>query len=142
MRHPCANCSSPCWASSWWCSPWHPRSCSRVNGVRMPLPDGFRIVSGGQTGVDLAALDAAIELNIPHGGWCPRGRKNEEGVIPEKYALQSLNGGYLARTRANVRDSDATLVLTWGKPTGGTAKTIAACQEFGRPHLVVDFLAN
>jgi hypothetical protein len=108
----------------------------------MALPEGFQVVSGGQTGVDLGALDAAIDLGIPYGGWCPRDGQNEDGPIPEVYGLRRHRGGRLARTKANVRDSDATLVLTWGKPTGGTAQTIKAAKADGKPFLVVDFLAE
>jgi hypothetical protein len=72
-----------------------------------------RIISGGQTGVDRAALDAAIELGIPHGGWCPKRRLAEEGKIPEVYNLKETpSGTYKERTIFNVRDSYATLIIT------------------------------
>lgn len=96
------------------------------------------IVSGGQTGVDRGALDAALEVNSPCGGWCPQGRLAEDGTIPKRYPLADLPGGYLQRTRKNVEDSDGTLVLIFGKATGGTARTIEVCQRIGRPHLVID----
>jgi hypothetical protein len=96
------------------------------------------IVSGGQTGVDRGALDAAIEVNSPCGGWCPEGRLAEDGTIPMRYPLTDLPGGYLKRTRKNVEDSDGTLILTFGEATGGTARTIEVCQRIGRPHLVID----
>jgi predicted Rossmann fold nucleotide-binding protein DprA/Smf involved in DNA uptake len=97
------------------------------------------IVSGGQTGVDRAALDVALELGIPCGGWCPRGRLAEDGPIPARYPLrESASPDYAERTRLNVRDSDATLVLTRGAPTGGTALTLRLADELGRPALVLD----
>ena len=102
-----------------------------------------RIVSGGQTGVDRAALDAALEAGFPCGGWCPAGRRAEDGRIPERYPLQEMpQGGYLARTARNVRDSDGTLILTFGLPTGGTARTVQFCEQYGRPVCVVDGLVT
>lgn len=98
-----------------------------------------RIVSGGQTGVDRAALDVALELGIPCGGWCPKGRQAEDGVIPERYPLQeTATSSYPVRTEMNVRDSDGTLILTWGPVTGGTARTLKFAQKFKKPYLVVD----
>ena len=74
-----------------------------------------KVISGGQTGVDRAALDAAIEAGIPHGGWVPKGRKAEDGITPLKYNLTELEeGGYAARTEKNVLDSDGTLIITSG----------------------------
>ena len=74
------------------------------------LPE--RIVSGGQTGADRAALDWAIERGIPHGGWCPRGRRAEDGRIDRRYALRETPAhDYQQRTRWNVRDSDGTLIF-------------------------------
>lgn len=98
-----------------------------------------RIVSGGQTGVDRAALDVALELGIPCGGWCPKGRLAEDGIIPEVYPLrETISASYEERTRWNVRDADATLVLTCGKPGGGTAYTIEHAQTADKPCLIVD----
>lgn len=75
---------------------------------------GLMLVSGGQTGADRAGLDWAIENGIRHGGWCPRGRKTEDGVLPGCYLLQETpTANYLQRTEWNVRDSDATLILPW-----------------------------
>ena len=100
---------------------------------------GLEIISGGQTGVDRAALDAALELGIPCGGWCPKGRKAEDGPIPERYPLKETDSSsYPVRTEMNVRDSDGTLILTWGRPTGGTALTIRLARRHGKPCLVVD----
>lgn len=98
-----------------------------------------KIVSGGQTGVDRAALDIAIRNRIPHGGWCPRGRKAEDGVINDRYRLQETGtDDYALRTEWNVRDSDGTLVLTRGKPDGGTALTLHYAARCGKPHCLVD----
>lgn len=98
-----------------------------------------RIISGGQTGVDRAALDAAIELGIPHGGWCPRGRLAEDGPIPDRYELQETESAdYPSRTEANVRDSDATLILCRGLPSGGTDLTLRLARRYRRPCRVVD----
>ena len=100
-----------------------------------------RIVSGGQTGVDRAALDLALELGIPCGGWCPKGRKAEDGRLPPRYPLQETpSADYPQRTEWNVRDSDGTLVLAIGTPTGGTAFTIKLAAQHRKPCLVVDLL--
>lgn len=98
-----------------------------------------RIITGGQTGVDRAALDVAIPLGIPCGGWCPAGRLAEDGVIDPRYPLQETPvAEYETRTFLNVRDSDGTLVLTFGIPAGGTAYTIECATKLGKPCLVVD----
>jgi len=98
-----------------------------------------KIVSGGQTGVDRGALDAAIALGIPHGGWCPRGRLAEDGRIPDRYELSETDSPkYAARTERNVLDSDATLILCRGRPTGGTELTLHLARQHGKPHLLVD----
>ncbi|MFN9985084.1 MAG: putative molybdenum carrier protein, partial [Pirellula sp.] len=97
-----------------------------------------KIISGGQTGVDRAALDAAIELGIPHGGWCPRGRRAEDGAIPTRYQLKEIEGiDYSERTRRNILESDATLILTSGPLQGGTLLTFNLCNKLGRPVRVV-----
>jgi hypothetical protein len=98
-----------------------------------------RIISGGQTGVDRAALDVALELGILCGGWCPKGRRAEDGRIPDHYPLQEASSKeYPLRTRLNVEDSDGTLVLTAGSPKGGTALTLKLAQQLHKPFLLVD----
>lgn len=96
-----------------------------------------RIVSGGQTGADRAALDWAIARGIAHGGWCPRGRRAEDGRISAHYALEETpSRDYAQRTRWNVRDSDATLIVSraaW--LTGGSAYTARCAERLGRPWL-------
>ena len=99
------------------------------------------IVSGGQTGVDRAALVAAMSFSMSFGGWVPKGRLAEDGVVPEGfYAMKELpEGGYRERTRANVRDSDATLILVYKLPlTGGTALTAETAANLGKPYKVVN----
>lgn len=87
-----------------------------------------KIISGGQTGVDRAALDAAILLKIPHGGWCPKGRLSEVGKIPDKYLLKETESSdYSERTKLNIHDSDGTLIFVPSTPikvTDGTLLTI------------------
>jgi hypothetical protein len=99
----------------------------------------MKIISGGQTGVDRGALDAALELGIECGGTCPAGRKAEDGMIPEKYSLTEFDSTvYSDRTRQNVVDSDATLIIHFGQLEGGTAFTRRCCIEENRPYLVID----
>jgi hypothetical protein len=95
------------------------------------------IVSGGQTGADRAALDWAIARGLPHGGWCPRGRRAEDGTIPARYALRETpSEEYPERTGWNVRDSDGTVILTLGAElTGGSAYTAEVARALGRPWL-------
>lgn len=98
-----------------------------------------KVVSGGQTGVDRAALDVALEFGIPCGGWCPRGRRAEDGPIPEAYPVRETpSTAYPERTAWNVRDSDSTLVITRGRPRGGTALTVSLSHRAAKPVLVVD----
>ncbi len=100
-----------------------------------------RIVSGGQTGADRGGLDAAIALNVPHGGFCPRGRRAEDGVIPAKYQLiETRSTNYPERTERNVRESDGTLLVTRGPATGGSALTAKIAERTGRPLLHIDLL--
>ena len=99
----------------------------------------LQIVSGGQTGVDRAALDAALESAFPCGGWCPKGRRAEDGPLPARYPLKELaSAAYPARTARNVRDSGGTLILLRGRPDRGTALTRRLAEEAGKPLLMVD----
>jgi hypothetical protein len=99
----------------------------------------LQIISGGQTGVDRGALDAALQTGTACGGWCPAGRIAEDGVIDPRYPLTPLEvRDYAARTRRNVEDSDATLILYFAVPEGGTALTLACCRRLGRPCLLID----
>ena len=91
-----------------------------------------RIVSGGQTGGDRAGLDVAIRYGIPHGGWCPKGRKAEDGSIGGQYLLtETPSTNYLQRTEWNVRDSDATVIFTLSSQLSGGSKRTA---EFAEKH--------
>ncbi len=97
-----------------------------------------KIISGGQVGADRAGLDFAIQHGIPHGGWCPKYRMAQDGVVPEKYQLQEAEKpGYPYRTKMNVRYSDATVVFTTDPPGRGSALTVQSCFDFGRPCLVL-----
>jgi hypothetical protein len=101
-----------------------------------------RVISGGQTGVDRAALDVAEQLGLTWGGWCPAGRLAEDGTIPEHYPLtETPTPEYEERTEWNVRDSDATLILTIGEPSGGTAHTIECALAQAKPYFVLDLEA-
>jgi len=98
-----------------------------------------RLVSGGQTGVDRAALDWAINHRIEHGGWCPRGRRAEDGPIAMRYQLvETDSSGYAERTKRNVRESDATLILNMGALEGGTLLTRRVAAAAGKPCLVAN----
>jgi hypothetical protein len=110
-----------------------------------------KIVSGGQTGVDRAALDVAIELDSPYGGWCPKGRIDEKGMIPEKYCrLKEIQGNfttekenYDTRTKQNIIDSDGTLILVPKIPLppeirDGTLLTIKEVKKQNEPYLIID----
>lgn len=98
-----------------------------------------KIVTGGQTGVDRGALDAALEAGFPCGGWCPEGRIAEHGVIPERYPLAEMaGGGYEERTLANVADSDGTAIFYFGELEGGTRLTLDYCVERGKPYELID----
>jgi len=94
----------------------------------------MKIVSGGQTGVDRAALDVALEFGIECGGWCPAGRGAEDGTIETRYPLRETPSSEpMQRTEWNVRDSDATLILTSGTGSPGTERTIEIARRLGRP---------
>ena len=98
-----------------------------------------KIISGGQTGADRAALDAAIALGIPHGGWIPKGRKTEKGILPDRYHLQEMpTASYPKRTEKNILDSDATLIINHGNLTGGSSLTRKFAKQHGKPWLHIN----
>ena len=99
----------------------------------------MKIISGGQTGVDRAALDVALKHGIECSGWCPAGRLDEFGRIPDRYPLQELEvGGFTERTLQNVRDSNGTVIIYRGKLSGGTEQTVRFCVAQRRPHALID----
>jgi hypothetical protein len=99
----------------------------------------LKVISGGQTGVDRGALDAALAFEVECGGWCPAGRLAEDGTIPKCYPVMELaSAGYAERTARNVADSDGTLVISKGEPVGGTRETIDRCVEMLKPYLIID----
>jgi hypothetical protein len=98
-----------------------------------------KIISGGQTGADQAALDAAIKLGIPHGGWIPRGRLTEKGPLSTKYNLKEMPGtSYASRTEQNVIDSDGTLIISHGELTEGSDYTRKMALKHQRPWLHIN----
>ncbi len=99
-----------------------------------------RIISGGQTGADQGALDAAIAASFAVGGWCPNGRRTEDGALPERYGflVETPLSSYPQRTEWNVRDSDGTLLVHCGDFGPGTKKTAALAKSSGKPYLMVD----
>jgi Circularly permutated YpsA SLOG family len=99
----------------------------------------LKIISGGQTGVDRAALDVALVNGIQCGGWSPAGRLDEFGKIPDHYPVQELqDGGFTERTLQNVKDSDGTVVIYPGEFRGGTEQTVRCCLELKRPHELIE----
>ncbi len=99
----------------------------------------MRLVSGGQTGADRAALDVALELGIDHGGWVPKGRAAEDGPLPDRYRVRETPAEDRAeRTERNVADSDATLLISHGPLTGGSELTRRFAAELGKPVLHVE----
>jgi len=101
------------------------------------------VVSGGQTGVDRAALDVAAELGLARCGWCPRGRVAEDGPIPARYGLvETIDVDPAQRTGWNVYDADATLLLAQQPPSGGTAYAASVAERLGKPSLIVDPFAR
>ena len=98
-----------------------------------------KIISGGQTGADRAALDVAIKLGISHGGWIPKGRLTENGMLNDKYHLKEMDtANYNKRTEQNVIDSDGTLIISHGKLTGGSDYTLDMVLRHGRQLLHID----
>lgn len=99
----------------------------------------LKIVSGGQTGVDRGALDAALESDVDCGGWVPEGRKAEDGTVPAIYPVKELTGGeYKDRTKKNVLDSDGTVIIYFGSLSGGTEQTLSFCLSEHKPYLLLD----
>lgn len=100
-----------------------------------------KIISGGQTGADRGGLDAAVDLGIPQGGWCPRGRRAEDGTIPAAYRLlETDTAEYAERTERNVVEAHATVVFTLGKAEGGSGLTLDLARRHGKPQLHIDLL--
>jgi hypothetical protein len=98
-----------------------------------------KIISGGQTGVDRAALDVALKRGIDAGGWCPAGRLDEFGRIPDRYPLKELDrGGFTERTLQNVKDSEGTVIIYPGQLSGGTEQTVRFCAQEQRSHDLID----
>jgi predicted Rossmann fold nucleotide-binding protein DprA/Smf involved in DNA uptake len=96
----------------------------------------IKIISGGQTGADRAGLDVAIARGIPHGGWCPKGRKSEDGSLHARYLLsETPSANYLVRTERNAAESDATVIFTAGALSGGSKRTAEFAKKHGRPFL-------
>jgi hypothetical protein len=104
------------------------------------MKPGFKIISGGQTGVDRAALEWAMAHDVPHGGWCPRGRKAEDGSIPTEFNLkETYTSTYAIRTRWNIRDSDGTVIFSSSPElNGGSKLTREFAQLQGKPWLHLD----
>lgn len=104
-----------------------------------PIPGKLTLISGAQTGVDRAALDAALALGFPCSGWVPSNRTDEAGEIPAHYPVTALTaGGYAARTNANLKLADGTVIIYHREPEGGTAETVRRCRRYRRPHLLID----
>jgi len=98
-----------------------------------------KIISGGNCGADRAALDVAIALEIPHGGWCPKGRKASDGRIPDSYNLQETESyEYPPRTEKNVQESDGTIILYRNTITRGCSLTMNLCDKHNKPIYLVD----
>jgi len=105
----------------------------------MPAQQPITIISGGQTGADQAALDAALALGLPHGGWICRGRKTEAGPLPGRYRLRELDSSrYRDRTEKNVLDSDGTVIFSFGPLQGGSALTEALTIRYDKPCLFLN----
>jgi hypothetical protein len=99
----------------------------------------IKIISGGQTGADRAALDFAIENNISYGGWVPKGRITEDGTLSEKYHLQEMpTEEYFKRTEQNILDSDGTLIVFHGHLKGGSALTVFLAEKYHKPCLSIN----
>jgi putative molybdenum carrier protein len=104
-----------------------------------PIHHMIKIISGGQTGVDRAALDAALKAGVNCGGWCPAGRKAEDGAIPNHYPVTELpESDYTKRTLQNVIDSNGTVIIYFDSLSGGTEKTLLFCLQQNKPYLLID----
>jgi len=105
-----------------------------------------KVISGGQTGADIAGIDAAIACSVPYGGWLPKGRKTENGPVPKAYTefLEMSRGGYPKRTEQNVKDSDGTVIFTYGKLAGGSSLTKNFSVKNKKPwrHIDLDEVQN
>jgi hypothetical protein len=132
------------WARSRLLEVRHPMSqVGWESGLPMTAPSdpsrpspSIKIISGGQTGADRAGLDVAIARGIPHGGWCPKGRKSEDGPLPSHYLLtETPSASYLVRTERNAAESDATVIFTLGALSGGSKRTADFAKKHGRPFL-------
>ena len=113
--------------------------------TRLFLIDGqkmiTKIISGGQTGADRGALDAAVYCEWPHGGWCPKERKAEDGIFSDEYQLHQMpSSEYFPCTKANVIDSDATVIFAYGPLTGGSLKTPTHAHHLKKPWHEVDLI--
>ncbi len=97
-----------------------------------------QIISGGQTGADRAALDAALNCQLPHGGCCPQGRLAEDGAIPAHYQLREIDGSYRARNKQNVANADGSAIFYQRYLSGGTEQTLAFCLQSKKPYKLID----
>lgn len=105
--------------------------------------NNIKIISGGQSGVDRAALDFALKFDIPVGGWCPNGRLAEDGIINKKYPLkETITSDYDERTQKNVEESDGTLIITINTSDKGTDFTRHICNELSKPIIEIDIGDN
>jgi Circularly permutated YpsA SLOG family len=116
---------------------WSGELLGRDQSVRHKLGTLKKIISGGQTGVDRAALDFGIEYDIAHGGWCPKGRKAEDGPLVAKYLLtETPSSSYPQRTQWNVRDSDGSIIFSIAPVlSGGSKKTVDFAIKHNKPWL-------
>jgi hypothetical protein len=141
LRFPSTNCRSACTllkrnSAGLQCEIFRNCLAAKKKTLTTKL---LKVISGGQTGVDRGALDAALALQVECGGWCPAERLAEDGTIPKRYPMMELaNAGYAERTARNVADSDGTLVISNGVPLGGTRETVDLCIEMEKPHLIID----
>ena len=121
---------------------WQPMSLTPISRqIEHNSAKIIKIISGGQTGVDRASLDAAIEVGIMHGGFCPKGRRSEDGIIPSKYIMSEMEtDDYLERTLKNVQFSDGTLILHKGEIIAGTRQTEKICFLEKKPMLTINIL--